>query len=128
LTALHLLNAWLRVPPERASAIRARIGAAVLRPNPIHMEEKMNYKRILIALAIFLPGISAFANVYGAIRGVVHDPQHRPVQNAKVMLKAKSSDWAKTASTDANGEFQINAVPLGDYTVSVASVGFEQTA
>jgi hypothetical protein len=92
------------------------------------MEEKMNYKRILIALAIFLPSISAFANVYGAIRGVVHDPQHRPVQNAMVMLRAKSSDWAKTASTDANGEFQINAVPLGDYTVSVASVGFEQTA
>jgi hypothetical protein len=22
----------------------------------------------------------AFANVYGAIRGIVHDPQHRPVQ------------------------------------------------
>ena len=88
----------------------------------------MNFKRILIALAIFLPSISAFANVYGAIRGVVHDPQHRPVQNAMVMLRAKSSDWAKTASTDANGEFQINAVPLGDYTVSVASVGFEQTA
>jgi len=88
----------------------------------------MNFKRILIALAIFLPSISAFANVYGAIRGVVHDPQHRPVQNAMVMLRAKSSDWAKTASTDANGEFQINAVPLGDYTVSVAGVGFEQTA
>ena len=88
----------------------------------------MNYKKILIALAIFLPSVSAFANVYGAIRGVVHDPQHRPVQNAMVMLRAKSSDWAKTASTDANGEFQINAVPLGDYTVSVASVGFEQTA
>ena len=82
----------------------------------------------LTILALLLTSIYAFANVYGAIRGVVHDPQHRPVQGAMVMLKAKSSDWAKTVTTDANGEFQINAVPLGDYSVTVASQGFAQTA
>ncbi len=79
-------------------------------------------------LAIAATSIPAFANIYGAVRGVVHDPQHRPVQGAMVMLKAKSSDWAKTANTDANGEFQFNAVPLGDYSVSVASQGFAQAA
>jgi len=83
---------------------------------------------LIILLALGLSSISAFANVYGAIRGVVHDPQHRPVQGAMVMLRAKSSDWAKSATTDANGEFQINAVPLGDYSVAVASPGFAQTA
>ena len=31
-------------------------------------------------------------------------------------------------TTDANGEFQLNAVPLGDYTINVASRGFAQTA
>jgi len=67
-----------------------------------------------------------FANDYGAIRGVVHDPQHRPIQDAMVMLKAKSSDWAKSVTTDVNGEFQFNAVVLGEYSVSVASNGFEQ--
>ena len=70
----------------------------------------------------------ASANDYGAIRGVVHDPQHRPVQNAMVMLRAKSSEWAKSVTTDASGEFQFNAVALGDYSVSVASQGFAQTA
>jgi len=88
----------------------------------------MNYKSILIALALLLPGVYASANVYGAVRGIVHDPQHRPVQGAMVMLKAKSSDLGKTATTDANGEFQINAVPLGDYTVTVVSQGFAQTS
>ncbi len=71
---------------------------------------------------------AAFANVYGAVRGVVHDPQHRPIQDAMVMLRAKSSDWAKSVTTGANGEFQLNAVPLGEYSVSVASQGFAQTA
>ncbi len=88
----------------------------------------MNYKTILIIPVMVLSSIAAFANVYGAIRGVVHDPQHRPVQDAMVMLKAKSSEWAKTTTTDANGEFQFNAVPLGDYSVAVASKGFAQTA
>ncbi len=80
-----------------------------------------------LAFIISMSSFAAFANVYGAIRGVVHDPQHRPLQSAMVMLKAKSSDWSKTATTDANGEFQFNAVPLGDYSVSVASPGFAQT-
>jgi hypothetical protein len=83
---------------------------------------------VIIFLALSLAGIPAFANVYGAIRGIVHDPQHRPVEGAMVMLKAKSSDWGKTTTTDANGEFQFNAVPLGDYSVTVAGQGFAQTA
>ncbi len=85
-----------------------------------------SFQRILIAALLLVPSV-AFADVYGAIRGVVHDPEHRPIQDAMVMLKAKSSDWAKTVTTNADGEFQINAVPLGDYSVSVASKGFAQT-
>jgi hypothetical protein len=88
----------------------------------------MTLKTTLIILAVVLTSIYAFANIYGAVRGVVHDPQHRPVQGAMVMLKAKSSDWAKTITTGASGEFEINAVPLGDYSASVASPGFAQTA
>ncbi len=84
--------------------------------------------KLLAFAALLLISPAAFANVYGAVRGVVHDPQHRPIQNAMVMLKAKSSEWAKSVTTDANGEFQLNAVPLGDYFVSVASKGFAQTA
>src|SRR5260370_42486146 len=88
----------------------------------------MNRPKFLALAALLFLGPAAFANIYGAIRGVVHDPQHRPIENAMVMLKAKSSDWAKSVTTDANGEFQLNAVPLGDYSVSVASEGFAQTS
>jgi hypothetical protein len=52
---------------------------------------------------------------------VIHDTQHRPIQGAMVMLNSQSSDWTKSASTDANGEFAFNAVPLGDYSISVAT-------
>jgi hypothetical protein len=103
-----------------------KIHIAALAP-PVPSGDEMNFKTIFILPALLLASISAFANVYGAVRGVVHDPQHRPVQGAMVMLRAKSSDWAKTVTTDASGEFEINAVPLGDYSVSVASHGFAQT-
>jgi hypothetical protein len=80
------------------------------------------------AVLILMCSAATFANIYGAIRGVVHDPEHRPVQGAMVMLKAKSSDWSKSINTNANGEFELNAVPLGDYSISVASPGFAQAA
>jgi len=88
----------------------------------------MRSTRILLLAVLLTLAVPAFANVFGAIRGVVHDSSHRPIEGAMVMLRAKSSDWNKTAYTDAGGQFQFNAVPLGDYTLSVASPGFAQTA
>src|SRR5580692_204463 len=90
--------------------------------------EFMRAVRIALFVSIFASTLAAFANIYGAIRGVVHDPEHRPVQGAMVMLRAKSSEWSKSITTDANGEFELNAVPLGDYSISVASPGFAQTS
>jgi outer membrane cobalamin receptor len=88
----------------------------------------MSRQKIILLATLFFTTLPALANIYGAIRGVVHDPQHRPIEGTMVMLKAKSSDWGKSVTTDATGEFQFNAVPLGEYSVSVASPGFAQTA
>ena len=75
-----------------------------------------------------LTSLTAFANVFGAVRGVVHDPQHRPIQGATLTLTAKTSDWSKTTTTDSGGEFQFNAVPLGQYSVTASSPGFTDAA
>ncbi len=87
----------------------------------------MRLLRLVLFTACLTLALAAVAAVVGSVRGVIHDPQHRPVQNAMVMLKAKSSDWQTTANSDANGEFTFSAVPLGEYIVSVAAVGFQQT-
>lgn len=86
----------------------------------------LKYIASVLAVIVLLAS-TALATIFGSVRGIVHDPQHRPIQGAMIMLKATSSDWAKTASTDTNGEFALNAVPLGDYSVSVVSPGFTQT-
>ena len=79
----------------------------------------------LLAVMLVL-GTATSATIFGSIRGIVHDPQHRPVQGAMVMLKANASEWAKSTTSNANGEFEFQNVPLGEYSVSVASPGFAQ--
>jgi outer membrane cobalamin receptor len=74
--------------------------------------------------ALLLLGSAAFATVFGTVRGIVHDPQHRPVSGSDVVLKAKSSDYTQKSQTDANGEFHFDAVPLGMYTVTVTDASF----
>ena len=68
----------------------------------------------------------AFASIFGSVRGIVHDPQHRPIQGAHVTLKAKHSDWTRSSDSNDNGEFEFASVPLGDYIVTVSSKGFQQ--
>lgn len=70
-------------------------------------------RRIAILFGVVgLMSSIAFATIFGSVRGIIHDPQHRPIQAAMVTLKSRSSDWTKNASTDTNGEFAFNAVLL----------------
>ena len=74
------------------------------------------------AALLFANGV--FATIFGTVRGVVHDPQHRPVSDASVKIKSATSDWQQTAQTDQDGTFLFVSVPVGDYLVTVSKVGF----
>jgi outer membrane receptor protein involved in Fe transport len=62
--------------------------------------------------------------VFGTIRGIVHDPDHRPVAAAEVVVKSVSSDFSRKITTDSDGAFQISALPPGAYRVIVTKSGF----
>ena len=79
---------------------------------------------ILLCLVSLFFGGSVFATVFGTVRGIVHDPQHRPISDIKIVLAAKDSDYTVTALTDAEGQFHFDAVPLGEYTVTVSDSMF----
>ncbi|MGH9585491.1 MAG: TonB-dependent receptor [Acidobacteriaceae bacterium] len=78
---------------------------------------------LVAAMLCVTPG--AHATVFGKVTGIVHDPLHRPVEDATVTLKAAHSAFTQTLSTDQNGEFSFVSVPLGDYIVSIAAPGFD---
>ena len=94
----------------------------------------MNLRKFLVCLEIvlaFAACASAFfpaparAEIFGTVHGIVHDPQHRPIQDAEVDLKAQRSDWMQHQKTNGDGEFEFSAVPLGEYTVTVTIANFQ---
>src|SRR5882672_11181104 len=81
---------------------------------------------VLAVCAATIGSAPTHAEIFGSVHGVVHDPQHRPVQDAMVDLKAQHSDWVQHQTTNGSGEFDFGAVPLGEYTVTVTVANFQQ--
>jgi outer membrane cobalamin receptor len=81
-------------------------------------------RRLGVFGIFLLVAVGTFATVFGTVRGIVHDPQHRPVPGIKVILKARASDYTQTAQTDDAGQFHFDAVPLGEYSVSISDPTF----
>jgi len=86
----------------------------------------MRWVRLTI-VAFCLLGFSLLhATIFGTVRGIVHDPQHRPIPDVAITLRAQDSDWVQTQKTNDNGEFLFTAVPIGNYTISVKMQGFQE--
>src|ERR1700676_199940 len=122
---MSALFVWGRAPrPSRRSEAPQAFSVRYSHLNGLG--EFMHVTRIFYSSGLLLLAVTVSATIFGSVRGIIHDPQHRPIQGAMVMLKAKSSDWSKSGNSDANGNFEFNAVPVGDYSVMVASPGFVQ--
>jgi len=83
--------------------------------------------RTLACLFIFfslLQAPLARATVFGQVQGIVHDPQHRPIDAAHINIRAAHSDFSASAETNQEGSFSLPALQLGDYVVTVTKAGF----
>lgn len=76
----------------------------------------------------FLAGLifaqHARATVFGRVEGIVHDPQHRPVSGARIVLRSATSDFSQNTQSNDDGEFRFTAVPVGEYRVTISQSGF----
>jgi outer membrane receptor protein involved in Fe transport len=55
----------------------------------------------------------------GNLQGIVHDPQHRPIAGAEIVIRGQ------TIRSDANGEFRLDNILEGSYPVTVSALGFQ---
>ena len=83
-------------------------------------------RKYIFLISAFLLAASSpsWATVFADVHGVVHDPAHRPIVGADVMLLASNSSFTLTAKTNADGEFDLRQAPLGVYTLKVSATGF----
>ncbi len=81
-------------------------------------------KSFVMAAAFMFFATACHADIFGTVRGIVHDPQHRPIAGARVTLRAQLSEWQKEAETNGEGEFTMETVPAGQYSIRVGRAGF----
>jgi len=82
----------------------------------------------IVLLMTLLAPIQLFAADVGSVRGVVNDPQDRPIAEARVKLKSKTSDWLQSTTTGRQGQFTFLTVPVGDYVLSIDKADFVSIA
>jgi hypothetical protein len=83
-------------------------------------------KATSLVLFIFLALGAARAQVEtGTIIGVVQDPNGGIVPNAAITLTQLATGVARQTHTDAQGAFNAQFMPLGNYSIAVTATGFE---
>ena len=79
---------------------------------------------LLASVLLAAASIPALGSVFATVRGVVHDPQHRPLAGAQVTLQAADSAFVLRTITGSDGEFQLPLAPIGLYRLTVTAPGF----
>jgi len=94
---------------------------------------RMHARRALVLVGAALAVLGAPARLAaqsqattGIIRGVVSDPNGAPVAGAHVVLHETGTNFQRTLTTDATGNFTGTLLPLGTYDVTARAVGFAQ--
>lgn len=80
----------------------------------------------VVAAALCLLSIPAPALSTATLRGIVHDPQHRPLPGAKILIHNEATHRTRVVRSDENGEFRLDQLPEGEYLVTVRAPGFTE--
>lgn len=76
-------------------------------------------RALALALALAAPILRAYETPpVATLRGVVHDPQHRPVPGARIVVEDR------TVVSNSEGGFELPGLAPGAYSVSVTAEGF----
>src|SRR2546430_17339204 len=79
----------------------------------------------ICAVLVLLCAGQSRASVFGDVRGIVFDPQHRAIAGANLRLRSKSSDFAQEMQSAQTGEFLFRAIPIGEYMLTIEAKGFK---
>jgi hypothetical protein len=80
----------------------------------------------VIAVFMFLTG-TVWSQTTASMKGTVKDTSGAIVPDATVTAKNIETGLTRTATTDANGSYNVVALPVGPYEVIAEKPGFKQT-
>lgn len=77
----------------------------------------------LTALACATVASAQTSSTAGAVRGVIKDKGGRTVASTVVTLRNRETGLTRTASSNAQGEYHIGLLPVGNYELTVTAPG-----
>ena len=83
----------------------------------------------LLLGTVFVSGARAQSeNGSASLEGTVRDQNGAVVQGANVTVRNTETNLTRTVTSDSNGAFSVNVLPVGNYRVSANSNGFAEFA
>ncbi|MEQ1947267.1 MAG: carboxypeptidase regulatory-like domain-containing protein [Bryobacteraceae bacterium] len=85
-------------------------------------------KRVFMSLAALLCFAAAIQaqseSGRAAIQGSVLDPSGKSIANAEITLRQPETGFVRKGTSNADGEFRAQALPVGEYTIEATAPGF----
>ncbi|MGH9879865.1 MAG: TonB-dependent receptor domain-containing protein [Pyrinomonadaceae bacterium] len=79
----------------------------------------------LTVFVLALVAAPALAQSTAVLQGKVTDPKGAVLPNATILVRNEATSLERTAQTDGDGNYQIAALPVGNYRVEVKAPGFQ---
>jgi len=80
----------------------------------------------VLALAFLLiSSINSRAQSTATVQGTITDSKGAVVPSATVIVRNKATSIERTAQTDSDGNYQVAALPVGNYAIEVRATGFK---
>src|ERR1041385_2749732 len=88
---------------------------------------KLSFFLLSILLISAVGCLTAFGQAgTSTVRGIVKDPQGNVVAGATVSLANSATNFSRTATSNSEGVFSFEQVPVGDYRMEVTATGFKK--
>jgi hypothetical protein len=87
------------------------------------LRDLMALVAVTLALVWCIPSVGQV--IKGSISGSVIDPQGAVVSGAQVKAKNLETGAVFTTTSDNSGNFRLNLIPVGTYTIEVTAQGFK---
>ncbi len=83
-----------------------------------------NRFRMLPLLILWICALATAQNPTGTVRGIVQDSTGARIASARVSIRLATSSSPRNDASDDRGEFHIDDLAPGAYSISVAARGF----
>ena len=96
--------------------------------DPLLRKNRVTWLAPLFGLVVCFFWLSAAQSqeIWGTLRGTVHDPSGAIVVGATVTLTNESTGVSRSTTTDSNGDYVFTKLFAGEYTVVVEHSGFRK--